>query len=117
VSAERLGASFDLLAAWQEGGTFFERDGLGVATGPGESVAVGDVPGILRERPDGAVAGGVLPFEGEGPLIVGDAQVRRTDPFVTARVGEIAQPVLVTGLIPAAAFADAELTNVPIAAV
>jgi isochorismate synthase len=117
VSSERLGASFDLLAAWQDGGFFFERDGLGVSTGPGEVVAPDDVTSVLRERPEGAVAGGAIPFEGEAALIVGDGQVRRTDPFVTARVGEPPQPVLVTGLIPAAAFADAELTTVPTPAV
>ena len=110
---ERLGASFDLLAAWHEGGFFFERDGLGVATGPGPRVAIADVADVLRERPDGTVAGGVLPFEGEGKLILADAQVRRTDPFVTARIGQASQPVLVTGRIPAAAFAEGQLTPSP----
>jgi isochorismate synthase len=113
VSAERLGASFDLLAAWQDGGIFFEQRGLGVATGPGDSVAPDAVEAALRERPEGSVAGGALPFEGAGTLIVGDAQVRRTDPFVTARIGPLVQPVLVTGLIPAEAFAEAELSMSP----
>lgn len=113
MSAERLGTSFDLLAAWQEGGVYFEREGLGVATGPGERVPTEAVVDALRKRPEGSVAAGVLPFEGAGTLVVGDAQVRRTDPFVTARIGVPIQPVLVTGLIPAEAFADAELTMWP----
>ena len=117
MSAERLGASFDLLAAWQDGGTFFEQRGLGVATGPGERVAPDAVQAALRERPEGSIAGGVLPFEGAGTLVVGDAQVRRTDPFVTARIGPLIQPVLVTGLIPAEAFAEAELSMSPTPAV
>ena len=45
--------------------------------------------------------------------MIADAQVRRTDPFVTARIGPATQPVLVTGLIPAEAFLDAELTMSP----
>ena len=113
MSAEQLGASFDLLAAWQEGGVYLEHDGQGIVTGPGTAVAPSDVPAALRERPEGAVACGVLPFAGEGQLVLADAQVRRTDPFVTARVGPPTAPVLVTGLIPADAFGDAELAMSP----
>ena len=117
MTSARLGGSFDLLAAWQEGGFFFERGGLGVSTGPGGQASVADVPARLRMMPAGAVAGGVLPFEGGGRLIVGETQVRRTDPFVTTRIGEVGQPSLVTGLVPAAAFADAELVPAPSPAV
>jgi len=113
VTTERLGTSFDLLAAWQGGGVFFEREGLGIAMGAGERVEPGAVASALRERPEGAVAAGVIPFEGGGTLVVGDTQVRRTDPFLTARIGPPIQPVLVTGLIPADAFVDAELTMSP----
>ena len=35
VRATRLGPAFDLLAAYEDGGVFFERDGLGVAAGWG----------------------------------------------------------------------------------
>ena len=104
--SEQLGPAFDLLAAWQEGGVFFEREGLGVATGPGPLVAPGDVTAALGERPEGAVAAGALPFAGEGSLIIPDAQVRRTDPFVTARVGEAVAPTLVRGLVPAEAIGE-----------
>jgi isochorismate synthase len=113
VTAERLGASFDLLAAWQDGGVYVERDGLGVATGPGEVVTTEDVASTLAGSPEGAVACGVLPFGGDGALVIAEAQVRRTDPFVTARIGTAIQPTLVTGLIPSAAFADAALTPSP----
>jgi isochorismate synthase len=111
--SERLGPAFDLLAAWQEGGVFFERDGLGVATGRGERVSVPEVAAALGERPEGSVAAGALPFVGEGSLVLADAQVRRTDPFVTARVGEAVTPTLVRGLVPAEAVAEAEQRQVP----
>jgi isochorismate synthase len=113
VSAERLGASFDLLAAWGDGGVYIEHEGLGIATGPGELVATDAAAGALRDHPDGAVACGALPFTGPGALVLADAQVRRTDPFVTARIGAPVAPTLVTGLIPSAAFAEAELAMSP----
>jgi hypothetical protein len=59
MSAARLGASFDLLAAWQEGGVFLDADGVGIATGPGESVAPVDVLDALRDRPEGGRGGRV----------------------------------------------------------
>ena len=117
MSAEQLGAAFDLLAAWQDEGVYFEHDGQGIATGPGASVATSDVMAALADGPEGAVACGALPFAGDGSLVLADAQVRRTDPFVTARIGPATQPVLVTGLIPADAFLDAELTMAPAPAV
>ena len=117
MSAKQLGAAFDLLAAWQDEGVYFEHDGQGIATGPGASVATSDVMAALADGPEGAVACGALPFAGDGSLVLADAQVRRTDPFVTARIGPAAQPVLVTGLIPADAFLDAELTMAPAPAV
>ncbi len=112
MTAARLGASFDLLAAWQEGGVFLDRDGVGVATGPGEPVAPGEVAAALGERPAGTVAAGALPFAGNGKLVIGDAQVRRTDPFVTTKIGD-GDAVLVTGVVPAAASRDAAVTQVP----
>ena len=112
MTAARLGASFDLLAAWHEGGVFLDRDGVGIATGPGGSVAPGEAVAALAERPEGTVAAGALPFAGDGVLVIGDAQVRRTDPFVTTKIGE-GDAVLVTGVVPAAAFRDAAVTPVP----
>jgi isochorismate synthase len=112
VTAARLGASFDLLAAWQEGGVFLDRDGIGIATGPGALVAPGDVAAALVDLPDGAVAAGALPFAGAGSLVIGRDQVRRTDPFVTTKIGE-GGATLVTGVIPAAAFGEAAVTPVP----
>jgi len=112
VTAARLGASFDLLAAWQEGGVFLDRDGVGIATGPGALVAPSDVAAALADRPDGVVAAGALPFAGAGSLVIGEDQVRRTDPFVTTKIGE-GGATLVTGVIPAAAFGGAAVTPVP----
>ena len=112
MTAARLGASFDLLAAWQEGGVFLDRDGVGIATGPGALVAPSDVAAALADRPDGVVAAGSLPFAGAGSLVIGENQVRRTDPFVTTKIGE-GGATLVTGVIPAAAFGGAAVTPVP----
>jgi isochorismate synthase len=112
VSPARLGASFDLLAAWHQGGVFLDRDAVGIATGPGASVAPTDVADALRDRPEGVVAAGALPFDGGGALVIGDDQVRRTDPFVTTRIGTGAA-TLVTGVIPSAAFGEAAVTPVP----
>ena len=112
MTAARLGASFDLLAAWQEGGVFLDRDGVGIATGPGALVAPSDVAAALADRPDGVVAAGALPFAGAGSLVIGENQVRRTDPFVTTKIGE-GGATLVTGVIPAAAFDGAAVTPVP----
>ena len=112
MTAARLGASFDLLAAWQEGGVFLDRDGVGIATGPGALVAPSDVAAALADRPDGVVAAGALPFAGAGSLVIGEDQVRRTDPFVTTKIGE-GGATLVTGVIPAAAFGGAAVTPVP----
>jgi len=112
VSAARLGASFDLLAAWHEGGVFLDRDGVGIATGPGDRVAPADVAAALAERPEGVVAAGALPFDGGGTLVIGEDQVRRIDPFVTTKIGE-GGATLVTGVIPAAAFGETAVTPVP----
>ena len=112
MTSAQLGASFDLLAAWQEGGVFLDRDGVGIATGPGGSVAPGDAVAALGERPTGTVAAGALPFTGDGMLVIGDTQVRRTDPFVTTKIG-VGDAVLVTGVVPTAAFGDAGVTPVP----
>jgi isochorismate synthase len=70
------------------------------------------VAAALMERPDGAVAAGALPFAGGGSLVIGEDQVRRTDPFVTTKIGG-GSATLVTGVIPAAAFAEAAVTPVP----
>jgi len=112
MSAARLGASFDLLAAWREGGVFLDADGVGIATGPGESVGPVDVVDALRDRPEGAVAAGALSFAGGGRLVIGDDQVRRTDPFVTTKIGG-GGATLVTGVIPSAAFGETAVTPVP----
>jgi isochorismate synthase len=112
VTAARLGASFDLLAAWHDGGVFLDRDGVGIATGPGDTVAIDDVAAALRDRPEGVVAAGALPFAGGGGLVIGEDQVRRTDPFVTTKIGE-GGATLVTGMVPAAAFGEAAVTPVP----
>lgn len=112
MTAARLGASFDLLAAWHDGGVFLDRDGVGIATGPGDTVAIDDVAAALRDRPEGVVAAGALPFAGGGGLVIGEDQVRRTDPFVTTKIGE-GGATLVTGMVPAAAFGEAAVTPVP----
>ena len=56
MTVARLGPSFDLLAAWQEGGVFLDRDGVGIATGPGGPVPPSEAVGALGDRPAGTVA-------------------------------------------------------------
>ncbi len=113
MNAEPLGSAFDLLAAWQPGGVYVEHDGLGIATGPGDTVSALGAVSQLRRRDDGAAACGALPFAGDGVLSISASAVRRTDPFSTSRIGPIVQPVLVSGAIPSAAFADVQLSYEP----
>ncbi|MEX0985416.1 MAG: isochorismate synthase [Actinomycetota bacterium] len=107
------GPAFDLLAAWQPGGIYIERDRMGVATGPGTWVPSEDAPAALGRTEPGAVAGGVLPFEGEGELLIGSCIVRRHDPHVTTRIGPTMPPALVTGLVPSDAFGASQLSYEP----
>jgi isochorismate synthase len=114
--SEQLGVAFDLLAAWQPGGVSFERDRMGIATGPGEWIDPKDAPGVLKERAEGTVACGALPFEGGGRLLIGSSIVRRDDPYVTTRIGPPVAPELVTGLVPAEAFVEQQLRFEPVPA-
>ena len=90
MTAARLGASFDLLAAWQRGrrlpGPRRGRD----RHGPGRAGCAERGGRCARASgPTGTVAAGALPFAGDGRrCVIGDAQVRRTDPFVTTKIGE-----------------------------
>ncbi len=115
MSAERLGAAFDLLAAYEpDGGSFFEHRGRGVAGSPGgERVAVEDAPAHLRMLGRGAVAVGALPFVGSGTLAIPAAGARRTDHGVE-RIG--AGPAALgrpTGAAPSVAFAEPQLHEIP----
>jgi isochorismate synthase len=115
VSAERLGAAFDLLAAYEpDGGSFFEHRGRGVAGSPGgERVSVAEVPAYLRTLRRGAVAVGALPFVGDGALAIPAAGARRTDRGVE-RIG--AGPAALgrpAGAAPSVAFAEPQLHEIP----
>ena len=110
ASASRLGPAFDLLAAYRDGGFFFERGGVGLATG-GEAARIRAEPGperILRlsrsvtetlrevERdPDGPdpVAVASIPYEdGRAAVAVVPARAAiRPVPGETWRV-EVASP-------------------------
>lgn len=136
---ERLGGSFDLLAAYPgHGGFLLERDGFGVAAGSGAidlGVAPGDEAGILGL--DGVVlaalrslAGDVMPLavgavgfdpNAGGLLQVPQTAVRRWDDGTTRRlqvaedetdVSPVATKAVVEGS-PRAAFADAEVSELP----
>jgi isochorismate synthase len=127
---ERLGPSFDLLAAFGMPGVVVERRGLGVA-GAGRALVLGCDPSsrasiaavveALRTIAGGRIpspaAVGGLPFAGTGPweLTVPEAAVRRHDADVTWRVdvdhgpGERDAPMAFTrgvGWPPHEAFAD-----------
>jgi isochorismate synthase len=117
----RLGAAFDLLAAYRApAGAFFERAGVGVASwGVRERVMLGEVVGRLASLGD-AVAVGALPFTGAdaGSLTVGERSVSRRvagrGPSLTGSEGGNADVFeLVRGGVAADAFTSAQLREVP----
>jgi isochorismate synthase len=131
VRATRLGPAFDLLAAYDDGGVFFERDGLGVAaSGRADTVRAPSIAGLggavldrLRagwdhEGPE-PVALGSLPFApGEVSLSIPARAVRRTDEGETwlierGHLGEPFAPQRVVGDLPHEAFRQAQLREVP----
>lgn len=129
--ATRLGPAFDLLAAYDEGGVFFERDGLGVAArDQGDTVRATSIDELgrlviarLREGWDhegpAPVALGGLPFApGEVALSIPARVVRRTDEGETWLIergdpGEPFAPQRVVGELPHEAFRPAQLREVP----
>ena len=116
MSAERLGAAFDLLAAYEpDAGSFFEHRGRGVAGSPaGERVAVAEVPARLGSLGRGAVAVGALPFVGDGALAIPAAGARRKGEEGVERIG--AGPALLgrpAGAPPSVAFAEPQLHEIP----
>ncbi|MGZ8623257.1 MAG: isochorismate synthase [Actinomycetota bacterium] len=131
VRATRLGPAFDLLAAYDEAGVFFERDGLGVAAGPGgDEVRAASIvelgtatvarlrEGWDREAP-APVALGALPFAPGGVgLPLPTRLVRRTDEGETWLIergapGAPFAPRRVVGDLPHEAFRPAQLTERP----
>lgn len=133
VRATRLGPAFDLLAAYDEGGAFFERDGLGVAAGdPQDTVRAtslaelgGPVVAGLGEGWDhggpAPVALGGLPFApGPVSLALPASVVRRTDEGETWLIerGDRGAatpfaPRRVAGDLPHGSFRPAQLREVP----
>jgi len=95
IAATPLGPAFDLLAAYEEGGFFFERDGLGVAASPlsggfeivpassGMRSLARSAAEALRALDRGAaapIAVGALPFDSATlTMRVPSRAVRRTD--------------------------------------
>jgi isochorismate synthase len=129
VRATRLGPAFDLLAAYDEGGIFFERDGLGVAAGRGDEVRAASIAELgtatvarLREGWDREipppVALGALPFApGEVGLTLPTRVVRRTEEGETWLIERGAPapfaPRRVVGDLPHEVFRPAQLTERP----
>jgi isochorismate synthase len=136
VRATRLGPAFDLLAAYEDGGVFFERDGLGVAAGWGGGAleppvvttsSVGSLgPAVLASLGEGwdgegpaPVALGALPFApGSVSLALPLRVVRRTDEGETWLIdrGDTAAPFAprrVVGDLPHESFRPAQLREVP----
>lgn len=117
MSAERMGPAFDLLAAYDpEGGAFFERRGLGVATdGSVFDVAPEAAVARLRAHAPGSVGIGAIPFAGGNGIVrIAGRTVRRTDAGETWLVGGRGGFDRVAGAsVPHDAFADAQLREVP----
>jgi isochorismate synthase len=108
VTPRRLAPAFDLLAAYEPGGVLIDRAGIGVAAAAdGVDVAPDEVDAALASAPDRAVAAGVLPFTGDGPLHLGARIVRRAEPGEAWLVGPPATFDRVTGRgAPGAVFGD-----------
>ena len=124
-AATRLGAAFDLLAAYgAPAGAFFERAGVGVATsGVRERVAPREAVNRLRSG-GGAVAIGALPFDDAdvGSLAIGARSVSRHTSGAGASLdgfddGPEDTFELMRGGIAADAFTAAQVREVPTAAV
>jgi isochorismate synthase len=118
MRAQRLGASFDLLAAYEpERGSFFERNGIGVAVSGGdETVGPAAAVSRLRELGRGIVAVGSLPFAGQGTLAIPVGGVRRTGSGDVASIG--AGPAMhrrPIGVAPRDPFAEPQTREVPTA--
>jgi isochorismate synthase len=141
VRATPLGAAFDLLAAYESGGAFIERHGVGVATGPlSDGIEIGPSADLrslgaatiatLRalDAPDGVVplAVGALPFAPEpASMWIPRRTVARGDDGETwlldvADVDAEAapfRPERVVGDLPHEAFRPVQLTQEPTAEV
>ena len=141
VRATPLGAAFDLLAAYEAGGAFIERNGLGVATGPlSDGIEIGPAADLhalgaatvatLREieAPAGVVplAIGALPFAPEpASMWIPRRCVSRGDDGetwlldVTDDAAEAApfRPERVVGDLPHEAFRPVQLAQEPTAEV
>jgi isochorismate synthase len=141
VRATPLGAAFDLLAAYEAGGAFVERHGVGVATGPlSDGIEIGPAADLrsmgdatieaLRavDAPDGVVplAVGSLPFASEpASMWIPRRSVARGDDGetwlldVADDVAEAApfRPERVVGDLPHEAFRPVQLAQEPTAEV
>ena len=137
VSADPLGAAFDLLAAYRPPGVFFERGGVGVAGAPGVPTATfraegsPDVVEILKRSVVGRhrvppVAAGALGYRIGGPVlhrltVPRRAAIRRSDgttwrvdaAFVGGRADDPPPFEPVTTAAPHEPFTDLQLTPVP----
>ena len=142
VRATPLGAAFDLLAAYEAGGAFVERHGVGVATGPlSAGIEIGPSADLhslgaatiarLRsiDAPDGVVplAVGVLPFApGPASVWIPRRSVARGDDGETwlldvtddeASAAAPFRPERVVGDLPHEAFRPVQLAQEPTAEV
>ena len=108
----RPGPAFDLLAAYlPDGGAFFERGGFGIGAGPGTQIPTSDGSSALGPSD---VALGVLPFAGEGSLLVPSKAVRRTASGDVVGIGASGAPFeRVVGSAPHAAFSQLQLSESP----
>jgi isochorismate synthase len=138
VRATPLGAAFDLLAAYEAGGGFFEREGSGVATGPlSDGIEIGPSSDLRTlaaatidtvralGAPDGVVplAVGALPFApGPASMWIPRRTVARGDDGetwlldVADEVGAAPfRPERVVGDLPHEAFLPVQLAEEPTA--
>ncbi len=113
-----LGASFDLLAAYEPpGGAYFEHGGVGVAVGEiAERVPLLEVPSRLVTLGEDAIAIGSVPFGGtDAGLLLPATGARRRVSGDTRRLGPSRATARIGGTAPHDAFSGMQLTETPAA--
>jgi isochorismate synthase len=119
LETERLGASFDLLAAYEPAdGAYFEHAGVGASVSTvADRIALRDIASRLSAGGEGAIAIGTVPFRAaDAELLLPRTGARRTGPGDATRLGPPSATARLGGAAPHEAFGEMQLVEVPTAA-